>query len=188
MDYVNYFQYNSIVILSYFFISLGVFVLNYISHDSLNKKIFSCYRSSIFSPMTYVRMFTYILGHKDWSHFINNFLYILLIGPMIEEKYGSINLLIMILITAFVSSFINLIISKRDRILGASGIVYMLIVLSSFVNFQAGKIPLTLVLICLLYVASEIRDGLFKKDGVSHFGHLMGAICGGLFGFYLMYL
>ena len=186
MEYIKYFQYNSVVILSYFFISLLVLVVNYIIHDSINKKLFSCYRSSPFNIFTYIRMFTYILGHKDWNHFINNFLYILLIGPMIEEKYGSVNLLAMILITAFVSSFFNLLISKRDRILGASGIVFMLIVLSSFVNFQAGKIPLTLVLICLLYVVNEIRDGLLKKDGVSHFGHLMGAVCGCIFGFYFM--
>ena len=186
MEYIKYFKYNSVVILSYFFISLGVFVLNYFSHDNLNKKLFSCYRSSIFNPLTYVRMVTYIFGHKDFNHFINNFLYILLIGPMIEEKYGSFNLIIMILITAIVSAFISMIISKRDRLLGASGIVYMLIVLSSFVNFEAGKIPITLVLICILYVVGEIRDGLFKKDNVSHFGHLMGALCGGVFGFYFM--
>ncbi len=183
MEYIKYFKYNSIVILSYFFISLLVFIANYISHDKLNKKLFSCYRGSIFSPLTYIRMFTYIFGHNDFNHFINNFLYILLIGPMIEEKYGSINLLIMILITAFVSGLISIIIS-RDRILGASGIVYMLIVLSSFVNFEAGTIPITLVLICILYVASEIKDGLFKKDNVSHLGHLMGAVCGCVFGFY----
>ncbi len=185
MEYIKYFQYNSVVILSYFFISLAVLILNYLSHDKLNKKLFSSYRSSLLNPLTYVRFITHILGHKDWEHFIGNFLYILLIGPMIEEKYGSINLLIMILITGVVIGVCNSVFSK-NRLLGASGIVFMLIVLSSFVNFQAGKIPITLVLICLLYVVSEIRDGLFKKDGVSHFAHLLGAVCGIVFGFYFM--
>ncbi len=185
MEYLKYFQYNSVVILTYFFISLIVLILNTISNDKLNKILFSSYRSSLFNPLTYLRFFTYIFGHKDWNHFIGNFLYILLIGPMIEEKYGSINLIYMILITAGISSIINFIFSN-NRILGASGIVFMLIVLSSFVNFEAGKIPVTLALICLLYVVKEIKDGLFKKDGVSHFGHLMGAICGIAFGFYFM--
>ena len=70
-------------------------------------------------------------------------------------------------------------------ILGASGIVFMLIVLSSFVNMQTGKIPITLILICIFYVVNEILQGLFKKDNVSHMGHLIGAVCGFVFGFYI---
>ena len=95
------------------------------------------------------------------------------------------NLLIMILVTALVIGILNSLFTNK-RILGASGIVFMLIVLSSFVNIEAGKIPITLVLICLFYIINEIRDGLFKKDNVSHLGHLLGALCGVIFGFYYM--
>ena len=116
---------------------------------------------------------------------MNNFLYILLIGPMIEEKYGSKNLLLMILIVSGVTGLINNIFTNK-RILGASGIVFMLIVLSSFVNIQAGKVPLTLILICVFYVINEIIMGLFSKDNISHMGHLIGAICGFIFGFYFI--
>ena len=38
---------------------------------------------------------------------MNNFLYILLIGPMIEEKYGSRNLIIMIALEALITGIIN---------------------------------------------------------------------------------
>ena len=86
---------------------------------------------------------------------------------MIEEKYGSINLLRMILITAGVTGLFNCIFSKK-RILGASGISFMLILLSSLVNIQSGKIPVTFVLIFIFYVVSEIMDSLFKKDNISH--------------------
>ena len=116
---------------------------------------------------------------------MNNFLYILLIGPMIEEKYGSINLLIMILITAAVTGIINSIIGKY-RLLGSSGIVFMLIILSSLVNLKSGMIPITLILIFIFYIANEIFSGLFKKDNVSHLGHIIGAICGCIYGFYIM--
>lgn len=184
MNFVDYFQYNSIVILSYFFISLFVLLLNKITNGKSNNYLFSSSRGSIFNPLTYLRMFTHVLGHENWNHFRNNFLYILLIGPMIEEKYGSINLLIMILITAFVTGLINCIIDKK-RILGASGIAFMLILLSSLVNLQTGKIPITLVLICLFYVVSEIMDGLFKKGNVSHLSHILGAITGFIYGFYI---
>ena len=114
---------------------------------------------------------------------MNNFLYILLIGPMVEEKYGSRNLLIMIGITALVTGLINNIFTKK-RLLGASGIVFMLIVLSSFVNTTNG-IPLTLILICLFYVVDEIIKMIIRKDNVSHMGHLIGALCGFIFGFYI---
>ena len=62
----------------------------------------------------------------------------------------------------------------------------MLIILSSFTNLQAGKIPLTLVLVFLFYIVNEIIDGIIKKDNVSHLGHIIGAVCGCLFGFYLV--
>ena len=115
---------------------------------------------------------------------MNKFLYILLIGPMIEEKYGSVNLIIMILVTAIITGILNALFSNK-RILGASGIVFMLIILSSFVNITTGKVPITLILICVFYIVNEIISGILKKDDVSHMGHLIGAICGFIFGFYI---
>ena len=184
MEYVDYFGYNSLVILSFFFISLVVLILNKITRGKSNW-LFSSGRGNIFNPFTYIRMFTHVLGHEGFNHFRNNFLYILLIGPMIEEKYGSYNLIIMILITAFVTALINIIINKRTVILGSSGISFMLILLSSLVNLEHGKIPVTLILIFLFYIVSEIRDGINKKDNVSHMSHIVGAVCGFIYGFYI---
>ena len=181
----EYLQYNSPVVLTFFFISFIVLLINWISKGKSNNALFSTYRSSILNPMTYIRLFTHIFGHLNWSHFMNNFLYILLIGPMVEEKYGSINLLIMIAITALVTGIINNLFSNY-RLLGASGIVFMLIILSSLVNIQSGKIPITLILIFIFYIANEIISGIFKKDNVSHMGHLVGAICGCVYGFYIL--
>ena len=181
MKYFNYLKYNSFVILTYFFLSLIVLILKNITNRKTNN-LFTSGRDSILNPLTYIRMFTHILGHTNYNHFKNNFLYILLIGPMIEEKYGSINLLIMILITSFITALINIIISNKN-ITGASGIVYMLILLSSMVNLEAGKIPITLILIFVFYILTEIKDGLFKKDNISHLSHLIGAITGFIYGF-----
>ena len=184
MQVINYLSYNSVIILSFFFISLFALILKYLTKGKRNILIFSSYRRSVLNPLTYLRLITHIFGHASWSHFMNNFLYILLIGPMIEEKYGSINLIIMILSTAVITGILNTLFSKK-RILGASGIVFMLIILSSFVNITTGKIPVTLVLICIFYVVNEIISGIFKKDDISHIGHLIGAICGFVFGFYI---
>lgn len=185
MEILNNIQYNSTLILSYFFISLIVLILSKLTNKKSDTLLFSSYRSSLINPLTYIRLFTHILGHQNWRHFSNNFLYILLIGPMIEEKYGTLNLLWMIIITAGITGIINSLISKNS-ILGASGIVFMFIILSSFVNIEAGKIPLTLILIFIFYIVNEIIDGLFKKDNVSHLGHLIGALSGFIFGFYIL--
>ena len=181
MKVFNYLEYNSIIILSFFFISLLVLILNRLTKGKSNDLLFSTYRSNPFNPLTYLRLITHIFGHANWQHFTHNFLYILLIGPMIEEKYGSINLLIMICSTYLIIGIINSIFTK-NKILGASGITFMLIVLSSFVNFSLNKIPLTFILICIFYVIDEIK--LFgKKDSISHGSHFIGAIAGFVFGY-----
>lgn len=182
MKFINYFQYNSYVVLTFFFLSFFVLIINFLSGGKSNEILFSSYRSSLLNPLTYVRMITHVLGHSNWEHFMNNFLYILLIGPMIEEKYGSLNLLLMIFVTAVVSAIVHAIFSKKI-ILGASGIVFMFIVLSSFVNIQSGKVPVTLVLICLFYIINEIM-AVCKRDSVSHLSHIVGAICGAFYGFF----
>ncbi len=180
-------DFNSPVIISYLGISLIACILNYLTRGGTNKLLFSCYRSSIWNPFTYIRMFTHCIGHKDWEHFVGNFLYILLVGPMIEEKYGSLNLIIMFAITSLLIALYNIIFSNY-RITGASGNVYMLIVLSSFSNISEGKIPITLVLIFIFYVMGEIRKGILEGNRkIYHDGHLIGAICGILFGFLFLY-
>ena len=176
-------QYNAVVILSYFFICLVILILDKLVQGRLVNNLFSTGRNdSLLNPLTYFKLISHSLGHSSWEHLYNNFLKILLIGPLIEEKYGSWNLLIMIILTSLVIGIINRIFSK-NRILGASGIAYMLIVLCSFVNIESGKIPITVVLIILFFVVDEIINLLKrKKDGISHLGHVTGAICGILLG------
>ena len=181
------FDYNSKVILTYLFISIIACFLNFITRGNSNKLLFTSYRSSLFNPLTYIRLFTHSIGHQDWNHLVSNFLYILLIGPMIEEKYGCINLLMMLLITSLVIALFNIIFTNYS-ICGASGNVYMLIVLSSFSNISEGKIPLTLILIFIFYITTELREGITKGNKkVYHDGHLLGALCGLGFGFLLLY-
>lgn len=185
MEYLENFKINSILIISYFLVSFLALILNKLTKGKTNKVLFSSYRSSVFNPLTYIRFFTHSIGHLSWEHFSNNFIYILLIGPMIEEKYGTISLLMMFLTTSLITGVFNSLTSK-SIILGASGNVYMLIVLSSFVNIESGKIPLTLVLISFFFIVNEIIATVSKKDGVSHTSHLIGAIIGCIFGFSLL--
>ena len=180
------FDYNSPVILTYLFICLAAWFINWITRGWSNKTFFESYRSSPLNPLTYIRLITHSIGHKDFDHLVSNFLYILLVGPMIEEKYGSINLIIMLVITSLVIAIYNILFSDY-AILGASGNVYMLIVLSSFANISEGKIPLTVILILIFYVIGEMKRFFVDRGSKSyHDGHLIGAVCGLIFGLFFL--
>lgn len=179
------FQYNSPVILTMTLISAVALLLNFITHGWTNKYIFSVYASGWANPMTYVRLFTHVLGHADYSHFLGNFMYILLLGPLMEEKYGSKLLLEMIAITSVVTGLIQILIFKSG-LLGASGIVFMLILLSSFANYKKGSIPITLILVAILYLSGQIINAVIHpNDGISQMAHIVGGICGTAFGWVL---
>ena len=96
-------QYNSPVILTFFLLSLGVLLLDWITGGWTTLHAFCVYRSSLADPLFYVRLFGHVLGHADFDHFLGNMLLLLVIGPPLEEKYGSRTLLAGILLTAGVS-------------------------------------------------------------------------------------
>jgi membrane associated rhomboid family serine protease len=129
----------------------------------------------------WVTLVTFIIGHGNWAHLISNFTIILLVGPMLEEIYGSVDLLIMILITALITGILNALLFT-NYLLGASGVVFMMILLSSFTNFSHGEIPLTFILVMILYIGVQLLD-IFKTDNISQFAHIIGGLCGSFFGF-----
>ena len=101
---------------------------------------------------------------------------------MLEENYGSTSLLVMIVITAFVTGVLNVLLF-RSYLLGASGVVFMMILLSSFTNFSHGEIPLTFILVLILYMGVQLLDS-FNSDNISQFAHIVGGLCGSFFGFF----
>ena len=106
-----------------------------------------------------------------------------LVGPGLEEKYGSGTMVWMIALTALVTGLVNFIFFPHTALLGASGVVFMMIVLSSFTAARKGEIPVTLILVVIFYLGGEIMDGLFKQDNVSQIAHIVGGLCGLVFGF-----
>ncbi len=185
MSFWKKIQYNSPVILSFAGLSLAALILNYITGGASNRVLFSVYRSSLLNPLTYVRLVTHVLGHSGYQHYINNMLMILVIGPGLEEKYGSIPLLKAIVITAVVSGLVQMIFFPHTAILGASGIVFMLIVMASLSGMQEGMIPLTLILVFVFYIGGEIISGLFTRDNISQMAHIIGGLSGAVLGYAL---
>jgi len=178
--------YNSPVTLTFAALSLVSLILGYITKGWTTEHLFMVYRSSLLNPLTYLRLFTHVLGHADLNHYVSNFTLILLLGPLIEEKHGSGNLFVMIVLTALITGILQMLLFPHVALCGASGIVFMLIMLSSFASAKSDEgIPLTLILVGVLYVGSEIITGLSVRDNISQFGHVIGGVCGGSFGYFL---
>lgn len=179
-------QYNAPVTLSFTFIALGILFFGFATNHMSTKFIFSNYKTSFLDPMQYIRLFTHVLGHASWEHFSGNFLMILLLGPMLEEKYGAKNMVKMIVITAFVTGLLNTLFFDT-ALLGASGVVFMMILLSSFANAETGKIPLTLIIVVIIFMGRELFSGVFIQDNISQVTHIIGGLCGGIFGYRKLY-
>ena len=141
------------------------------------------YHSSILSPMTWIRAFTHVFGHADWSHLVGNMSYLLLLGPMLEEKYSSKTLTEVVVITAFVTSLINYIFFPNVALCGASGVVFAFILLSSFTSFKDGEIPITFIMVAIFFIGQQIFEGITVRDNISNMAHIVGGIIGGVIGY-----
>ena len=76
--------------------------------------------------------------------------------------------------------------------LGASGIVFMFILLNSLLRLKSGTIPMTFILQLLLWCNKEIVAQVLVTTGsttssISHIAHLSGALVGTYMGYMLHY-
>jgi membrane associated rhomboid family serine protease len=133
------------------------------------------------SPVDYIRLFTHVFGHSDWNHLIGNLSFILLLGPLMEERYGSPAIALMMTVTAFVTGVLNAC-AIPSSLLGASGIAFMLIVLSSLSTIEKNVIPVSFILVLAIYMTREFLHAS-KMDNIATFAHIAGGLCGSLFGF-----
>ncbi len=177
-------QYNAPVILTFTFIAAAVLAIESFTPFSGIMRYFTVGPDAqLTNPIWYLTLFTHVIGHADWNHLASNFTLILLIGPILEEKYGSRDLLTMMLVTALVTGILHVIFFSGAGLLGASGIVFMLILLSSITNTRGG-IPLTFILVMILFLGKEIFN-IFQENQISEFAHIIGGVLGGIFGFFL---
>ncbi len=175
--------FNAPAILGFTAVCLAAQILNILTGGWSNIAVFSVYRSSLLDPLTYIRCFCHVFGHSGWDHLLNNMMYILILGPMLEEKYGSRNVIMVMAVTAMVTGIINPLLFPNVRLLGASGIVFAFILLSSITATEDGGIPVTFILVAALYLGMQIYQGIFTKDNVSQLTHIIGGIVGSVLGF-----
>lgn len=179
----NQIYFNSPVIIGILGISTIAIILDKITDQLSTAYLFSVYRSPFTDPLTFVRIFGHIFGHANLAHYLGNMSMLLVVGTIVEEKYGSINILIVTAITAFVTGLAHYIFYKGYVLLGASGIVFAFILLSSITGFKNNKIPVTFIIVAIFYFGQQIYEGLFVESNISNFGHIIGGVVGSAFGF-----
>jgi membrane associated rhomboid family serine protease len=170
--------YNAPVVLTFAIAAVAAFILMNVVDSA--KGWFVAWPQLV-DTRAYVGLFTHILGHGSWQHLIGNFMLILLLGPILEERHGSVQLLVMILMTALITGLANLAFGGTF-LLGASGIVFMMILLASMANVRGGEIPLTFIAVAVIYMGGEIVRA-FREDQISQMAHLVGGVAGAAFGF-----
>lgn len=177
--------FNAPITLGFVIICFIATLLGVISNGTITQTLFMTYHSSLTNPMTYLRFITHIFGHSGWSHFIGNASYLLLLGPMLEEKYGSKVLLEIMGITAVVTGLVNYIFFWNVGLCGASGVVFAFIILASFTGFKEGEIPLTFILVAIIFIGQQVYEGIALQDNISNMAHIVGGIVGAIVGYLL---
>ena len=177
--------FNAPVTIAFVFICFIVTFLGVSSGGAITRAYFMVYRGPWNSPFTYLRLFTHVLGHSGWDHFIGNAAYILLLGPLIEERHGSRKVIYVILVTALVTGLVNILFFPTTALCGASGVVFAFIIITSLTGFRKGEIPLTFILVAVIFLGQQILDGVLIKDNISNISHIVGGIIGAIVGYRL---
>ncbi len=175
------FTYNAPVTLTFALVSLIVLVVGWITKGKSTQMFFEVYRSKLSVPF-FIRLFGHVLGHADLSHYASNMTLFLLLGPVLEEKYKSSTLLEAFGLVALISGLVQIIVFPHTALLGASGLVFMMIILVSAGDLKRGEIPISLILVMIIYLGSEFVTMIAVKDNVSQLTHLVGGLCGAVFG------
>ncbi|MBR4445372.1 MAG: rhomboid family intramembrane serine protease [Solobacterium sp.] len=175
---------NAPVILWFTLLSAIALLADFLTHGKANRLLFSVYRGSLSDPLFYLRLFTHVLGHASLSHYTGNMMLFLLVGPLLEEKYGSRRLLGIMALVALVTGIVHVLISANTMLLGASGIVFAFILLASVTGTRKG-IPLTMIIVAVIYISEQVYQGFTAADSISQLTHIIGGCIGAICGLFL---
>lgn len=176
--------YNAPVVLTFSLLSLAVLLLGNATAGASTGKFFTLKFTAFSDPLLYWRLFSYVLGHANWAHYNGNIMLLLLTGPMLEEKYGSRRLLKVVIFTAFTTGVLHLLLLPQVAVLGASGIVFAFILLASITGSGERQIPLTFIVVAIIYIGGELLGGVFENDSISQLSHIIGGVIGCGFGYF----
>lgn len=138
---------------------------------------------SLLLPLTWLHLVTWPFIHASTAHLLGNMMLFLLLSPQLEHRQGWVEYLFCLLVTSVVIGIGHLAFgASNTALIGASGWVFMMIILSTFAgSAEAGTIAIPTLLVAGLYAWQEIRAAL-QPNAISQFAHLLGGACGLAFG------
>lgn len=179
-------SYNAPFTLTFTFACVGAFIAIALTGGWAALNLFSVSGDLGFSnPMLYPRLFLHILGHASAEHLAFNMMIVLLLGPILEEKYGAGRLLLIAALTAL-STGLVMVLFLPGYLLGASGVAFALILLSSYTKASSGALPLTFLLVVFIFLGQEVYmffSDTRSESGIAHFAHIIGGLIGAAAGF-----
>jgi membrane associated rhomboid family serine protease len=121
-----------------------------------------------------------VIGHDGWGHLQHNLILLLLAGPACEAALGPARLSKVMCWTSVASSCSHVLLGPAGSVqLGASSIVFALILLNSLLERRRDELPITFVLTAALWLHRELFDA---RPGTATSAHLVGAAVGTYFG------
>lgn len=191
------FVFDAPVTISFCLISVVLFVLNQIVLNqivlkgSLDGKILSSPTTSAgpvpfiaSNPASYFRLFLYAFGAQNWVLLFTNLMFLLMLGPSQEERYGSVVIGIMMGVSILFSGVLNACFCETS-LKGCNCVIFMMIFLNSFMSFSKKKIPASFFIIFIFYIIKEILQVTDKRFSgiVGLIICITGGLCGSLFAF-----
>ena len=176
-------QYNAPVTLTFALLSLLALALGELTDGWTTQNLFSFYKYSFSDYLTYPRFLLHVLGNTSLTTCTGNIIILLVVGPAAEERFGSAKVLFAVLLTAIATALIIWFLFPDSVLMGASGVLFKMKVLASFASMRGGAIPITLILVLILYLGSEVIQALTGSAGLQELTHIAGGVVGVLLGF-----
>jgi membrane associated rhomboid family serine protease len=175
-------QYNAPVTLTFALLSLLAIALGELTDGWTTQNLFCFFKTSTKDIMLWPRAILHVLGNTDLTTCTGNLIVLLVVGPAAEERFGSAKVLFAVLLTAAAGALIAWFLFPKATIMGASGVLFMMMVLASFACAHHGAIPITLLLVLALFLGSEVLRAVTGSAGLSELTHIAGGGVGILLG------
>jgi len=138
---------------------------------------------AVLNPVGWIYLFTWPFIHADTTHLVSNMMLFLLLAPVLEHRYGAFKFLLCILFSSAAIGFAH-ILTNSATLIGASGIVFMCITMSTFLGGK-NRIALHTIIVSCLFAYQELHAAFTTDNNISYLAHLGGGVLGILLGWLL---
>jgi membrane associated rhomboid family serine protease len=181
-------------------LTIAVYFVNIMMKESLIPMMFTCRSLKAADPeaafnlknaLDYARLILHVFAYTDFPTLLINAVILLLLGSILEERYGSLMLFIMIFIAALVSGVLA-VCSPQVPFTGTDSIIFMMIFLLSLTALAKHTVQVSWLLAFIAFTAYKAYGftttgtknlSAIIQDNLGLLISLAAGICGSLAGF-----